>query len=128
MTRLFARPRAAFVISLALAMASHGSSAQPSEPLPGAPPMPPKLQAKLAAALAERGADYVPRTHNKQADGSPIYTNRLILETSPYLNQHAHNPVNWHPWGDEAFETAKRLGIGKTSPVFSTTDIRCSDN
>lgn len=72
--------------------------------------MPPKLQAKLAAALAERGADYVPRTHNKQADGSPIYTNRLILETSPYLNQHAHNPVNWHPWGDEAFETAKRLG------------------
>src|SRR5205085_7907867 len=30
-------------------------------------------------------------------------------ETSPYLRQHAHNPVNWYPWGDEAFATAKRL-------------------
>ncbi|QMU62356.1 MAG: DUF255 domain-containing protein [Gammaproteobacteria bacterium] len=37
------------------------------------------------------------------------YTNRLFLESSPYLLQHAHNPVNWYPWGDEAFETAKRL-------------------
>ena len=35
------------------------------------------------------------------------YTNRLIEETSPYLLQHAHNPVDWYPWGDEAFERAK---------------------
>ncbi|MFA6940005.1 MAG: thioredoxin domain-containing protein [Clostridiaceae bacterium] len=34
-------------------------------------------------------------------------TNRLIDEKSPYLLQHAHNPVNWYPWGDEAFEKAK---------------------
>jgi uncharacterized protein len=34
-------------------------------------------------------------------------TNRLIEETSPYLLQHAHNPVDWHPWGKEAFEQAK---------------------
>lgn len=34
-------------------------------------------------------------------------TNRLINEKSPYLLQHAHNPVNWYPWGDEAFEKAK---------------------
>jgi len=33
--------------------------------------------------------------------------NRLINETSPYLLQHAHNPVDWYPWGDEAFERAK---------------------
>jgi len=33
--------------------------------------------------------------------------NRLIHETSPYLLQHAHNPVDWHPWGDEALERAK---------------------
>ena len=33
--------------------------------------------------------------------------NRLIHETSPYLLQHAHNPVDWHPWGDDAFEKAK---------------------
>ncbi len=35
------------------------------------------------------------------------YTNRLINETSPYLLQHAHNPVDWYPWGDEAFQRAK---------------------
>lgn len=35
------------------------------------------------------------------------YTNRLINETSPYLLQHAHNPVDWYPWGKEAFEKAK---------------------
>ncbi len=36
------------------------------------------------------------------------HTNRLINETSPYLLQHAHNPVNWFPWSDEALETARR--------------------
>jgi len=35
------------------------------------------------------------------------YTNNLINETSPYLLQHAHNPVNWYAWGDEAFAKAK---------------------
>ena len=35
------------------------------------------------------------------------HTNRLIHETSPYLLQHAHNPVDWYPWGDEAFAKAK---------------------
>lgn len=37
-----------------------------------------------------------------------VHTNRLINETSPYLLQHAHNPVDWFPWGDEAFEIARR--------------------
>ncbi|CCQ90575.1 conserved hypothetical protein, contains Thioredoxin domain [Nitrospina gracilis 3/211] len=36
------------------------------------------------------------------------YTNKLIHEKSPYLLQHAHNPVDWHPWGPEAFELAKK--------------------
>ncbi len=36
------------------------------------------------------------------------YTNALIHEPSPYLQQHAHNPVNWYPWGREAFEKAKK--------------------
>ena len=36
-----------------------------------------------------------------------MHTNRLIGETSPYLLQHAHNPVEWYPWGDEAFHKAK---------------------
>ncbi len=41
-------------------------------------------------------------------------SNRLIHEKSPYLLQHANNPVNWYPWGDEAFEEARRRGV----PVF----------
>ncbi len=37
----------------------------------------------------------------------PLHTNRLIHETSPYLLQHGHNPVDWFPWSDEAFQKAK---------------------
>jgi len=40
--------------------------------------------------------------------------NRLINEKSPYLLQHAHNPVDWYPWGEEAFEKAKR----ENKPIF----------
>ncbi len=72
------------------------------------------LEAKLAAALAAKGPGYVPRTHHLDARGRPKYTNRLILEASPYLLQHAHNPVDWRPWGDEAFAEARRL----RRPVF----------
>jgi uncharacterized protein YyaL (SSP411 family) len=38
---------------------------------------------------------------------APSYTNRLSHETSPYLLQHAHNPVDWYPWGEEALQKAK---------------------
>ena len=41
-------------------------------------------------------------------------TNRLIHETSPYLKQHAHNPVDWYPWGPEALERARR----EDKPIF----------
>ena len=40
-------------------------------------------------------------------ENAPKFTNRLINESSPYLLQHAHNPVDWYPWGDEAFARAK---------------------
>jgi uncharacterized protein YyaL (SSP411 family) len=40
--------------------------------------------------------------------------NSLINETSPYLRQHAHNPVDWYPWGPEAFERAQR----ENKPIF----------
>src|SRR5512136_1546739 len=40
--------------------------------------------------------------------------NRLIHEKSPYLLQHAHNPVDWYPWGDEAFTRAR----AEDRPVF----------
>lgn len=45
-------------------------------------------------------------TQSKEAD-MHAYTNALINESSPYLLQHAHNPVDWHPWGDEALQKAK---------------------
>ncbi|KAI9033859.1 hypothetical protein CLU79DRAFT_725882 [Phycomyces nitens] len=42
------------------------------------------------------------------------YTNRLSKEKSPYLLQHAHNPVDWYPWGEEAFEKARQ----EQKPIF----------
>ena len=48
-------------------------------------------------------------TETTEATGTPsqhAHTNRLIDETSPYLLQHAHNPVNWYPWGEEALRKA----------------------
>src|SRR5260370_13847647 len=42
------------------------------------------------------------------------YTNHLINEKSPYLLQHAHNPVEWYPWGEEAFAKAKK----ENKPIF----------
>eukprot|EP00742_Colponemidia_sp_Colp-10_P010157 GILJ01011133.1.p1 GENE.GILJ01011133.1~~GILJ01011133.1.p1 ORF type:complete len:762 (+),score=135.65 GILJ01011133.1:115-2400(+) len=42
------------------------------------------------------------------------HTNRLVHEKSPYLLQHAHNPVDWYPWGREAFDVAKR----ENKPIF----------
>jgi uncharacterized protein YyaL (SSP411 family) len=42
------------------------------------------------------------------------HTNRLIHEKSPYLLQHAHNPVDWFPWGDEAFRAAREFD----KPIF----------
>ena len=43
-----------------------------------------------------------------------MHTNRLANEKSPYLLQHAHNPVEWYPWGPEAFEKARR----EDKPIF----------
>ncbi len=55
-----------------------------------------------------------PRTRHRKPDGSPRYTNRLATEPSPYLRQHAHNPVDWYPWGDEAFSKAR----AENKPIF----------
>jgi uncharacterized protein YyaL (SSP411 family) len=72
------------------------------QPLPGAEAFSSALAARLAALPTDAKAP------------SPPYSNRLALESSPYLLQHAHNPVNWYAWGDEAFADARRLG----RPVF----------
>jgi uncharacterized protein YyaL (SSP411 family) len=83
-------------------------------PPPGATAYETSLINAFRQIKAARGKSYQPRTRHLRADGWAEYTNRLFLESSPYLLQHAHNPVNWYPWGDEAFETAKRLN----RPVF----------
>jgi uncharacterized protein YyaL (SSP411 family) len=82
--------------------------------LPGVASVDETLQQRLDRALASQGPSYTPRTHHLADDGSPRFTNRLIEESSPYLLQHAHNPVNWYAWSDEAFERAKR----ENKPIF----------
>jgi len=67
-----------------------GQNAEP--PTADAPPAPPK------AADQEQ----------------PMHTNRLASATSPYLLQHAHNPVDWYPWGREALERARK----EDKPIF----------
>ena len=52
-------------------------------------------------------------THVRSAT-VPRMANRLIHEKSPYLLQHAHNPVDWYPWGEEAFAVARELD----RPIF----------
>lgn len=64
------------------------------------------LEAKWRRGLARLGTA-------KFAEMEP-HTNRLVREKSPYLLQHAHNPVDWYPWGEEAFQKAKREG----RPIF----------
>ena len=49
-----------------------------------------------------------------QSTTGPVHTNRLIHATSPYLLQHAHNPVDWYEWGPEALERAKK----EDKPIF----------
>ncbi len=61
----------------------------------------PALLIGFALVFCNRGEPQKERTMKYK------HTNRLINETSPYLRQHAHNPVDWYPWGEEAFRKAK---------------------
>ncbi len=72
------------------------------------------LEQTLRQAEAAKHGSYDKRTHHLRADGMGQFINRLILEDSPYLLQHAHNPVNWFPWGKEAFALAAQ----ENKPVF----------
>ncbi|MCG3136098.1 MAG: hypothetical protein HMLKMBBP_03915 [Planctomycetes bacterium] len=78
------------------------------------------LSAAAGAARAQDGAPAAPpsppgdsKMHPSEG-AAPRKANRLAKESSPYLLQHAHNPVDWWPWGDEAFEHARKTG----RPVF----------
>src|SRR5262245_49407914 len=95
------------LVVLALSACSSSRPLPPIDALPSAPPFSPELRARLSRALADKGPEYQARTRHRRADGSPRWTNRLLLEASPYLLQHAHNPVDWYPWGEEAFARAR---------------------
>ncbi|KAL2535568.1 hypothetical protein Fot_16959 [Forsythia ovata] len=56
-------------------------------------------------------AEHTPETTSSKTHK---HTNRLAAEHSPYLLQHAHNPVDWYPWGEEAFAEARRKDV----PIF----------
>src|SRR4029453_2563365 len=68
---------------------------------------------KRAAPIFLAGLTLFARIAVTAEDGEK-YTNRLIHEKSPYLLQHAHNPVDWYPWGKEAFDKAKK----DNKPIF----------
>ncbi|WP_139458315.1 thioredoxin domain-containing protein [Bathymodiolus thermophilus thioautotrophic gill symbiont] len=61
----------------------------------------------LQVAYQQKNADYQPRTRHLE-NAKAKFTNHLILANSPYLLQHAHNPVNWYGFNDEAFKLAKQ--------------------
>ena len=101
-------------LSIVYVLAVCLSHAVTADNLPGSTANSAQLQSELKHALITKGKDYLPRTRHLDKDGQPLYTNRLILEDSPYLLQHAHNPVNWHAWGTEPFKQAKK----ENKPVF----------
>ena len=84
------------------------------EPAPGPP------DRTMAQDAATAGADVAPGDSRPRPSTAPDdtgeheHTNHLIGENSPYLQMHAHNPVNWYPWGEEAFQKAKR----EDKPIF----------
>src|SRR5260370_15144684 len=71
--------------------------------------VPQRTQARMPVLQAILLLSYLPG--NSQ---TPVHSNRLIHEKSPYLLQHAHNPVDWYTWGPEAFEKACR----EDKPIF----------
>ena len=81
--------------------------------------------ASLAVAVDAHSQSHATANDSKQANiasnsgpqvgaGTYRYTNRLVHAKSPYLLLHAHHPVDWYPWGEEAFEKARR----ENKPIF----------
>ena len=84
------------------------------ELLPGITDLSPALLTEFKKMKEQKGPSYRPRTRHLDSKGNALFTNRLFLEKSPYLLQHAHNPVNWHSWSEKAFEEAKK----KNKPIL----------
>ena len=81
------------------------------------PPVPTAAQAAAAEAqepITQEPMEEETGESSEQAEPEHKFTNELIHEKSPYLLQHAHNPVNWHPWGEKAFQLASE----QNKPIF----------
>ncbi len=85
--------------------------AEKKEWLPGVSHLSSDLINQFKVIKKQRGLSYRPRTRHLSLSGQALFTNRLFLERSPYLLQHAHNPVNWYPWGEEPFAVARQKNI-----------------
>src|SRR5436190_11369162 len=83
-------------------------------PLSGTSRLLPAAHTGLRCALRKEPDVSTPASRPLNSPSTTEHTNRLIHETSPYLLQHAHNPVDWYPWGPEAFEAARAQG----KPIF----------
>ena len=68
----------------------------------------------ILGILISVGYSLFAQENQEVIEQGPKKTNRLIYEKSPYLLQHAHNPVDWYPWGEEAFEKARQ----EDKPIF----------
>ena len=69
------------------------------------------IQTNMNYKYNENGRIIIPSNdviYKLPKDGGELW-NRLIFESSPYLLQHAANPVEWYPWGEEAFNLAKKI-------------------
>ena len=69
-----------------------------------------QIEKRLREVEESKHGSYDKRTEHLDESGRGVFINRLIEEDSPYLLQHAHNPVNWYAWGDEAFAAAQATG------------------
>lgn len=68
----------------------------------------------IVLSRSDRDRSDIPTSAAETQPKQPAHTNRLAGASSPYLLQHAHNPVDWYPWGPEAFERAKK----EDKPIF----------
>lgn len=69
---------------------------------------------ELRAIRKHKQTSYPVRSRFVDDDGEPRFINQLVAAVSPYLLQHAHNPVHWYPWGRDAFDRA----TAENKPIF----------
>ncbi len=93
--------------AIVITVGSAGCEQAPAES--AAAPPPAERMPDTAPKPTTRSDSTMPASppHTDPGAGRTEHTNRLVNETSPYLLQHAHNPVDWYPWGPEAFEAAR---------------------